>query len=147
MNRKPQPADSWWPTHQNSCNGMFIKISGPAAKVISKVKDKDKPKIETGTMINNETANIKTGALSQSQLFQGKGRTWSESNSLKSSAEFKNIKKIPNFFAKNDSKIMLKCVNCSSYKTDSLKDLNEHLDICLLKVFINLAEDELELDV
>ena len=29
MNRKPQPADSWWSSHQFSCNGTFIKVSEP----------------------------------------------------------------------------------------------------------------------
>lgn len=29
---------------------------------------------------------------------------------------------------------VLTCVNCTKYKTESLKELNEHLDICLNKV-------------
>lgn len=29
MNRKPQPADSWWKDHQRYCGGEFIKISEP----------------------------------------------------------------------------------------------------------------------
>ncbi len=29
MNRPPQPADSWWPTHKASCSGQFIKVDEP----------------------------------------------------------------------------------------------------------------------
>lgn len=148
MNRKPQPADSWWPAHQNSCDGTFIKISEPDNKIILKGKNKDKDKskslIDIGIKVNvdtTKTTETKVESHPLSQSFQGKGRTWSESNSSESSAGFKNIK-ITNFFSKNDSKSVLNCVNCSSYKTESLKDLNEHLDICLHKIFINLADDE-----
>lgn len=29
MNRRPQPADSWFKEHQRTCGGHFTKISGP----------------------------------------------------------------------------------------------------------------------
>ena len=140
MNRKPQPADSWWPAHQNSCNGTFIKISEPDNKINLKGKNKDKDKSLIGINIKvnvdaskTTRTKIESHSHSLSQTFQGKGRTWFVDN-LESSANF--------FSKKNDSKSVLKCVNCSSYATESLKDLNEHLDICLHKVFINLADDE-----
>ena len=51
MNRKPQPADSWWSSHQSTCNGTFEKVS-------------EAPEIKK----EPETAN----------KFKGKGRTWSD---------------------------------------------------------------------
>lgn len=32
MNRKPQPADSWWSAHAATCNGQFIKVSGDSVE-------------------------------------------------------------------------------------------------------------------
>lgn len=136
MNRKPQPADSWWSTHQNSCNGTFEKISGPDSKMNFKVKAKPEIVIKSDSRTNN----IKTDTKIESQPFKGKGRTWSEFNFLEPPLVCMKAK-VSNFFAKNHSKSLLMCINCSNFKTDSLKDLNEHLDICLQKVFINLAED------
>lgn len=126
MNRKPQPADSWWKAHQSTCNGTFIKVSEPETtkKESKKAADEDQ-----------------TGKQSL-QTFKGKGRTWSESFESESTP-----KKITEFFKKpttsSDSKEVMEvevkskvitCVNCTKYKTESLKELNEHLDICLNKI-------------
>lgn len=115
MNRKPQPADSWWKIHQTSCNGTFIKVSEPEpTKEKSKTEEKD----------------------SSVPSFKGKGRTWSETQSSESSS------KITEYFKKSATTdnnqiekvaipIKFTCVNCTKYETESLKELNEHLDICL----------------
>ena len=111
MNRKPQPADSWWSSHQTTCNGTFEKLADP-------LKADDK--------------------------FKGKGRTWS-------SIQPKNAK-VSEFFnrksTEESSTSSLKCVNCTEYETESLRELNEHLDACLIikspskKVVIDLSEDK-----
>jgi hypothetical protein len=121
MNRKPQPADSWWKTHQSTCNGKFIKVSEPETI-------KKEMKAEDGQV----------GKQSHTS-FKGKGRTWSES--LASTSE--STPKITEFFKKSvasenkeiaviSSKLI--CVNCTKYETESLKELNDHLDICLKQV-------------
>ncbi|TPX46117.1 hypothetical protein SeLEV6574_g03414 [Synchytrium endobioticum] len=42
MNRKPQPADSWWADHQKSCGGTYHKIDGPEFHDNNDVKGKKK---------------------------------------------------------------------------------------------------------
>lgn len=98
MNRKPQPADSWWSSHQASCNGTFIKISEP--------KEKEKEKESSKTP------------------FKGKGRTWSGPSNVADFFKKVKVKDEPNL-------TKLKCVNCSGFETESLQELNNHLDSCL----------------
>ena len=108
MNRKPQPADSWWKTHQATCNGTFIKVSEPE-------------------ICNKE---MKSEEKQAASVFKGNGRTWSESFESESTPS-----KITDFFKKpTNKKVEMICVNCSKYKTESLKELNEHLDDCLNRV-------------
>lgn len=109
MNRKPQPADSWWSSHQATCNGTFEKISEESG---DKVK-KDEPE------------------LSRNNKFKGKGRTWSEIHP--------NTTKMTEFFKKKtlpaeQASQKLKCVNCTKFETESLRELNDHLDDCLIKL-------------
>ncbi len=99
MNRKPQPADSWWSTHQSSCNGTFVKITEPER-------------------INNEK--------SSNTPFSGKGRTCSSEPTTKAVDFFKKTKT----GTKTES-TRLKCVNCPNFETESLQELNDHLDSCL----------------
>jgi hypothetical protein len=120
MNRKPQPADSWWKAHQASCSGSFIKISGPE---MSKDKDKDK--------ITDKLEGCSSSKSEGCSSFKGKGRTWSEGETIKITSFFKKVKETP-----------LKCVNCTMYCTDSLEELNVHLDSCLQRKFIDLVEDD-----
>lgn len=101
MNRKPQPADSWWSTHQSSCNGTFIKITEPDSE--TEHKEKENP-------------------------FKGKGRTCSESEPTR---------KLTDFFKKKTER--LKCINCPNFETESLQELNDHLDFCLIK---NIRDNE-----
>lgn len=117
MNRKPQPADFWWSSHQASCNGAFEKVSETNIEVAKKETEK----------------------------FKGKGRTWSNTQ-----PPAKPAAKETEFFKKKEVEPpKFKCVNCTNYVTESLRELNEHLDICLtksppkkLKFIINLDEDE-----
>ena len=44
MNRAPGPNDNWWKDHQNSCNGVFIKIKEPEDYGKKKKKQKDDSK-------------------------------------------------------------------------------------------------------
>lgn len=119
MNRKPQPADSWWSTHQATCNGTFEKISGEVKK-------------ESATVI--EPVN----------KFKGKGRTWSNLQDSTSTKVTEFFKKKPS--ASEVPQEPFKCVNCTDFETKSLLELNEHLDICLTlpkkKFTINLADEE-----
>lgn len=127
MNRKPQPADSWWSSHQASCSGTFIKVSEP--ENFKKVTKE----------INKSSTDTKR-----------KGRTWSEADtsttSTSSSAKASTIKteqpKLTDFFQREVPSKDLSCVNCSNYKTISLRELNEHLDSCLqlTKPVIDLTE-------
>jgi len=119
MNRKPQPADSWWRTHQASCNGSFIKISGPELK-------------DQTSLPSENNKNSKDLAS-----FKGKGRTWSE---IPPSSTHPDIVKITSFF-KKATKEKFTCINCAFYCTESLEDLNIHLDSCLERKIINLADD------
>jgi hypothetical protein len=122
MNRKPQSADSWWKTHQSTCNGTFIKVSEP--ETIKKEKETKAEDGQVGKQSHSYTS------------FKGKGRTWSES--LASASE--STPKITEFFKKSVSSSSesksskLICVNCTKYETESLKELNDHLDICLKQV-------------
>lgn len=72
MNRKPQPADSWWKAHQATCNGTFIKVSEPEPTRKGKEGDQTGNQCLPG--------------------FKGKGRTWSES------FESESTPKITEFF-------------------------------------------------
>lgn len=122
MNRKPQAADSWWSSHQASCNGTFEKVSETNGEVSSQKESTDK--------------------------FKGKGRTWS--NTQPDGGKSSKTVKMTEFFTKKKIESpKLNCVNCTNYVTESLRELNEHLDICLtksppkkLKFIINLEEDE-----
>lgn len=65
--------------------------------------------------------------------------------------------KVTEFFKKKspeETKTKFECVNCEKYATESLRELNEHLDICLRlltkspppkKFVINLDEDDDEM--
>lgn len=125
MNRKPQPADSWWKSHQASCNGTFIKVSEP-----EKLK-------------SSEVQSEKSLASSNSS-FKGKGRTWSESQASDSSLKITDFFKKPITSPENvssEKRSVLNCVNCTKYQTESLNELNEHLDICLqIKKVIDLTD-------
>lgn len=114
MNRKPQPADSWWANHQATCGGTFEKVSEP--------KD----------------ASSLTKSSSEKSKYSGKGRTWSESTATKD----KNAK-VTDFFEKKivtefeDEKCTEQCwvcFNCHKFKTDSLTKFNDHLDFCLQSI-------------
>lgn len=125
MNRKPQAADSWWKSHQSSCNGTFIKVSEP---------ERIQEKIKVGGDQVEKRSNI--------SIFKGKGkgRTWSEAQRSESSS------KITEFFnkpIKSDqfiSSSKLRCVNCTKYETESLRELNDHLDDCLKKFVFDLTD-------
>lgn len=123
MNRKPQSADSWWSSHQASCSGIFEKVS------------------------ENSQASEKSSNVEKTEgKFKGKGRTWSNTQSDIKSV---NNVKLTEFFKKKfpEEPPKFNCVNCTNFLADSLKSLNEHLDICLTKsppkkLIINLAEDD-----
>lgn len=120
MNRKPQPADSWWKTHQATCNGTFIKVSEP------ETTNKKETKAEEAGQ---------TGKQSLPAAFKGKGRTWSESLASESTPKITEFFKKPTTTSESKKELtLLTCVNCTKYETESLRDLNEHLDICLKQV-------------
>lgn len=125
MNRKPQPADSWWKSHQASCNGTFIKVSEPE-------------KVKSGEF------KAEKSLASSNASFKGKGRTWSEAQENDSSSKITDFfkKPIPSPESASSEKMsILTCVNCTKYQTESLNELNEHLDICLqTKKIIDLTD-------
>jgi len=41
MNRKPGPYDRWWIQHQNTCGGIFVKVSEPEKTSNDKAQKKD----------------------------------------------------------------------------------------------------------
>ncbi|KAK3093026.1 hypothetical protein FSP39_010182 [Pinctada imbricata] len=47
MNRAPGPNDNWWKDHQNSCNGVFIKIKEPEDYGKKKKSQKDATKTDS----------------------------------------------------------------------------------------------------
>ena len=133
MNRKPQAADSWWKSHQAACNGTFIKVSEPE---ITKKEKADEDKLDKRPNLSN-LSNFKG-------IGKGKGRTWSETQKSESSPKitefFKKSVKSESEKVENELISKLKCVNCTKYETESLKELNEHLDVCLKKFVFDLTD-------
>lgn len=109
MNRKPQPADSWWSAHAASCNGEFVKIAGDAPK---EPTSKKRPLNEIGKESKTPT-NTPTQKESKTET---QTQTQSETE-----------KKKPFFPAPK----IYTCVNCESFRTPNLDELNRHLDSCL----------------
>ena len=62
MNRKPQPADSWWKENQRYCGGEFIKISEPENS-------------KKGTLKNGKSFKTNTRLEKNSGSFSGQGKT------------------------------------------------------------------------
>jgi SprT-like domain-contaning protein Spartan len=42
MNSAPCPRDRWWPEHQKTCGGTFIKIQEPEEYTLKKQKEAEK---------------------------------------------------------------------------------------------------------
>lgn len=53
MNRKPGPSDTWWSQHQQTCGGVFEKISEPLGFSKTKTKNKKKSAKENQPAANN----------------------------------------------------------------------------------------------
>ena len=132
MNRKPQAADSWWNSHQATCNGTFIKVSEPEMK---KKPEEDQV---------NKRSNL--SSFKGIGIGKGKGRTWSDIQKSESSPKITEFFKKPMKSEPEPEKVeyelisKLKCVNCTKYETESLRELNEHLDVCLMKFVFDLTD-------
>lgn len=114
MNRPPQKADRWWDAHSMKCGGIFTKISEPEAKQIPKSK---KGIVFKKVDKNEASKNSKQPKL-DNMLFKGKGHRLTEENTVGDVVKLSSILE------------SVKCPVC--FRQYNLKDINEHVDTCLV---------------
>ncbi|CAG8668726.1 9211_t:CDS:2 [Acaulospora morrowiae] len=120
MNRPPQPADSWWNEHQESCRGKFTKISEPPKKEATKKSTKriEKRKRE----IDDAGSNTKLDSWLGSK--RKKDSTGDNDNIVQES----RVIEIDS--GEEASPNSVQCPICGNSAIKE-SDINEHVDLCL----------------
>lgn len=118
MNRAPAPHDPFWPLHEKSCGGEFVKTKEPEKK---KVVKKKAPK--------NKVVAVDPSSKSNTKLPPGVMRTLRIDSMLKGKAPRRPI---------ND---MVACPSCNT-KVPKV-NLNNHLDTCLTPAIFQGDSDEI----
>ncbi|CAG8829554.1 22228_t:CDS:2 [Gigaspora margarita] len=142
MNRPPQPADSWWEKHRQSCGGTYHKIAEPQKEEKKQITKIRKRKLENDNASGSNVSLDKwfrksvDKELSQTPKFK---RRCTDDDSGRESSQNHN----QSIGLENDSKEKGKSINKSFHISNTVQcpicgnntidnsAINDHIDLCI----------------